>query len=115
MRRTDRWLLAAVLPPVLLLTACAAMPDNGDVAQVNAAERGNDQNLQVRVFPVHPQKNLDPQELLQNFLDATIGDEAGYTTAKEYLTDRVAERWRPEAGVVVLTGNAVGHREPVAA
>ena len=105
LRRTDRWLLAAVLPPVLLLTACAAMPDNGDVAQVNAAERGNDQNLQVRVFPVHPQKNLDPQELLQNFLDATIGDEAGYTTAKEYLTDRVAERWRPEAGVVVLTGN----------
>ncbi|WP_111492384.1 LpqB family beta-propeller domain-containing protein [Peterkaempfera bronchialis] len=108
-RRTDRRRLAAALPValplVLLLAGCAAMPDSGDVSEVNAAERGDDQNLQVRVFPVHPQKGLDPQELLQNFLDATIGDEAGYTTAKEYLTDDQARRWRPEAKVVVLTGN----------
>jgi hypothetical protein len=94
-----------VLPVAVLLAGCAAMPDSGEVSEVNAAEHGDDQNLQVRVFPVHPQKGLDPQELLQNFLDATVGDEAGYTTAKEYLTDDEARRWNPEAKVVVLTGN----------
>lgn len=104
-RRTDRRLVAAALPLAVLLAGCAAMPDSGEVSEVNAAEHADDQNLQVRVFPVHPQKGLDPQELLQNFLDATVGDEAGYTTAKEYLTDEEARRWRPEAKVVVLTGN----------
>ncbi|WP_055587004.1 LpqB family beta-propeller domain-containing protein [Streptacidiphilus griseoplanus] len=104
-RRADRRLIAAALPLAVLLAGCAAMPDNGEVSEVNAAEHGDDQNLQVRVFPVHPQKGLDPQELLQNFLDATVGDEAGYTTAKEYLTEQEAQRWRPEAKVVVLTGN----------
>ncbi|MFF4653532.1 LpqB family beta-propeller domain-containing protein [Streptomyces sp. NPDC001380] len=94
-----------MVPLVLLLAGCAAMPDSGDAAEVNAAEHADDQNLQVRVFPVHPQKGLEPQELLRNFLDATIGDEAGYTTAKEYLTTAEARRWRPEARVVVLTGN----------
>ncbi|MFJ6216360.1 LpqB family beta-propeller domain-containing protein [Streptomyces sp. NPDC092296] len=104
-RRTDRRLLAAALPLTLLLAGCAAMPDSGDVSEVSAAERGDDQNLQVRVFPVHPLKGLDPQELLQNFLDATIGDEAGYDTAKEYLTKEEAAQWRPEAGVSVLADN----------
>ncbi|WP_377271083.1 LpqB family beta-propeller domain-containing protein [Peterkaempfera sp. SMS 1(5)a] len=104
-RKADRRLIAVALPLAALLTGCAAMPDSGEVSEVNAAEHGDDQNLQVRVFPVHPQKGLDPEDLLQNFLDATVGDEAGYTTAKEYLTEQEAQRWRPEAKVVVLTGN----------
>lgn len=93
----------------LLLGGCAAMPDSGPVSKVEFSQGAADKNLQVRVFPVAPNKGEDPRGLLAGFLDASIADEDGYDTAKKYLTEGAHARWNPEAGITVLAGDpAVG-------
>ena len=111
MRRTSRTAdprrtaAAGAVLASLLLGGCAAMPDSGPVGKVEFSQGAADKNLQVRVFPVAPNKGEDPQGLLAGFLDASIADEEGYDTAKKYLTDGARGRWNPEAGITVLGGD----------
>ncbi|MFI6446068.1 LpqB family beta-propeller domain-containing protein [Kitasatospora sp. NPDC050543] len=113
MRRTSRTTdprragLAGAVLASLLAGGCAAMPDSGPVSKVEFSEGAADKNLQVRVFPVGPNKDEDPVRLLAGFLDASIADEEGYGTARKYLTAEAGSRWNPEAGMVVLAADPV--------
>ncbi|MGV9270130.1 LpqB family beta-propeller domain-containing protein [Kitasatospora sp. NPDC003701] len=107
MRRTSRTeprlvAVAGVVLGTLLAGGCAAMPDSGGVSKVELAQDAVDKNLQVRVFPMAPPKGAKPRDLLAGFLDAVTADES-YDTARMYLTDEAAAKWKPDARIQVLS------------
>lgn len=83
-----------------VLTACAGVPTSGPIQQgpVVAAAAG-DQVIRVIARP--PEAGMTPEELVRGFQEATAGADAGYTTAREYLTDDASAAWRPDSGVQV--------------
>ncbi|MEV4561383.1 LpqB family beta-propeller domain-containing protein [Kitasatospora sp. NPDC049285] len=83
-------------------TGCVTMPSGGPPERLEVSQGAAD-GLQVHVYPVapHPGENLG--DLLTGFLDSSNADQANYDTAKQYLTADAAKRWRPDAGVVVLS------------
>ncbi len=103
-RRTHRSRAVAVqlLAVALLLSGCASMPDEGSVDRVDSSHRA-DPDSQVRVFGVSPQKGERPQQIVRGFLEATTSDEATFSTAKKYLTEREAQEWEPFVSTSVLS------------
>ncbi|MFE9428041.1 LpqB family beta-propeller domain-containing protein [Kitasatospora sp. NPDC006697] len=92
---------------VLFAAGCATMPDSGDPeAVVPPQGAGADQGIQVRVVPMPPRDGQNPAEVLQNFLDASIADEANYRTAKQYLTGEALNSWQPDSGTTVVASIA---------
>jgi hypothetical protein len=100
----DRRLLLAAWAGLgtLLVSGCAAMPADGPPQAVNLPQNAGAENLQVRVFPVEPHPGAGPMDVLTGFLDASIADEADFSTALKYLTPDARNRWNPDAGVMVL-------------
>lgn len=94
---------AAVLGCAVLLAGCASMPGSGEVRRIGGEQRA-ESDPQVRVFGIKPQSGEQPLQIVRGFLEATTSDEADYRTAKEYLTDGLAKRWDPFAGITVLSG-----------
>ncbi len=106
MAYADRRVLAkagALLGCTMLLAGCASMPDSSEVNKVGGEPR-LDNDPQVRVFGVQPQKNEKPLQIVQGFLEATTSDEADYQTARKYLTGSAA-KWDPFAGITVVSGS----------
>ncbi|QGV80321.1 LpqB family beta-propeller domain-containing protein [Streptomyces ficellus] len=99
---------AALLGCGLMLAGCASMPDSGDVSQVKASNPGDSQ---VRVYPVTPRENAEPDEIVNGFLEAMTGDDPGYATARTYLTKKAAQEWKPEERTTVLNAAPVGRQE----
>lgn len=99
---------------VVLLAGCASMPDSGDLRGVDSTPR---QDTQVRVFAMPPQDDASPTGIVQGFLEALTSDDPGYATARQYLTDRAAQKWEPEQSTTVLAdgpateGRPAGSRE----
>ncbi|MFE6778864.1 LpqB family beta-propeller domain-containing protein [Streptomyces sp. NPDC057702] len=85
----------------LLLAGCASMPESGDVRQVGSTPRA-DADSPVRVYGVRPGNREGPVELVLGFLEATTSDEAGFETARLYLTKRANADWNPLAETTVL-------------
>ncbi|WP_418961378.1 LpqB family beta-propeller domain-containing protein [Streptomyces tritici] len=75
------------------------MPDQGDVRQVRASNPGDSQ---VRVYAVQPREGAAPDEIVDGFLEAMTSDDAGFATARKYLTKEAALTWRPEERITVL-------------
>lgn len=100
---------AALLGCGVLLAGCGAMPDSGDVSPVKASNPGDSQ---VRVYPVTPRENAEPDEVVNGFLEAMTGDDPGYATARTYLTKKAAREWKPEERTTVLMAAPVSRREP---
>ncbi|GAB2630399.1 LpqB family beta-propeller domain-containing protein [Streptomyces capparidis] len=95
---------ALVLALLLLVSGCASMPGEGAVTKVDESPRA-DTASRVRVFGVRPQNGDSPLQVVRGFLEAVTSDEAGYETARLYLTKERRGRWRPEAGITVLAGS----------
>ncbi|MER7108110.1 LpqB family beta-propeller domain-containing protein [Streptomyces sp. NPDC000229] len=100
---------AALLGCGLLLAGCGSMPDSGDVSPVKASNPGDSQ---VRVYPVTPRENAEPDEIVNGFLEAMTGDDPGFATARTYLTKKAAREWKPEERTTVLMAAPVSRREP---
>ncbi|MFG2332342.1 LpqB family beta-propeller domain-containing protein [Streptomyces sp. NPDC048604] len=75
------------------------MPDRGDVRQVRASNPGDSQ---VRVYAVQPREGAAPDEIVTGFLEAMTSDDAGFATARKYLTKEAALTWKPEERITVL-------------
>ncbi|WP_424213499.1 LpqB family beta-propeller domain-containing protein [Streptomyces sp. BI20] len=102
-RRRLRRVVAAVGGGLALLTtvtSCGSMPDHGDIRAVDAPQ-GVDS--QVRVFGAPPPENAGPQDIVDGFLEAMTSDDPELATARKYLTKGAAEKWRPQAGITVLS------------
>ncbi|MCX4762570.1 LpqB family beta-propeller domain-containing protein [Streptomyces sp. NBC_01275] len=98
-RRTPARAMAYAACGVVLLAGCASMPDNGDLRGVESTPR---QDTQVRVFAMPPRDDAPPSEIVQGFLEALTSDDPRYSTARQYLTPRAAQKWEPERSTTVL-------------
>ena len=98
-RRTPGRAVAYATCGVVLLAGCASMPDSGDLRGVESTPR---QDTQVRVFAMPPRDDAPPSEILQGFLEALTSDDPGFSTARQYLTTRAAQKWEPERLTTVL-------------
>ncbi|MFJ8697099.1 LpqB family beta-propeller domain-containing protein [Streptomyces roseolilacinus] len=105
-RRTARG--AALLGSAALLAGCASMPDSGDVSGVKASRQGDSQ---VRVYPVPPRENAEPDEIVEGFLEAMTGDDPDFATAHKYLTKQAARTWKPEERTTVLSSAPVPRQD----
>lgn len=97
----------ALLGCGVLLAGCGSMPDSGDVSPVKASNPGDSQ---VRVYPVSPRENAEPDEIVNGFLEAMTGDDPGFATARTYLTKKAAGEWKPEESTTVLMAAPVSRR-----
>ncbi|MCM2575756.1 LpqB family beta-propeller domain-containing protein [Streptomyces meridianus] len=93
--------LVVLVCAALFLTGCASMPSGGEVHRIDASPRA-DTDSQVRVFGVPPSRGERPTQIVRGFLEATTSDEARFSTARMYLTERARERWKPFAMTTVL-------------
>ncbi|MFI7297131.1 LpqB family beta-propeller domain-containing protein [Streptomyces sp. NPDC050121] len=91
--------MAYVACGAVLLAGCASMPDSGDLRGVESTPR---QDPQVRVFAMPPPDDAQPQEIVQGFLEALTSDDPSYSTARQYLTNKAAQKWEPERSTTVL-------------
>ncbi|ORT53709.1 LpqB family beta-propeller domain-containing protein [Streptomyces sp. CB03238] len=99
----------ALLGCGVLLAGCGSMPDSGDVSPVKASNPGDSQ---VRVYPVTPREDAEPDEIVNGFLEAMTGDDPGFATARKYLTKKAAREWKPEELTTVLTSAPVSTQPP---
>lgn len=94
--------VAALLALVVSVAGCASIPDSGPVDEVRDVQPKGQQDGHVRVFALPPQDNGDPVTIVDGFLEALTSDEAGFDTARLYLTKKAQETWRPEDRTVVF-------------
>lgn len=99
---------AGVAAGAVLLTACATMPDSGEVRRVDSPPEAESA---VRVFGVSPAKGAQPPQIVWGFLEATTSDEARFATARKYLTGEARRTWDPFAGTTVLSGGPTISRQ----
>lgn len=104
MRRAATVAVAAVvtLAGVVGLGACAQIPTSGPVRVGNADV---EPPVDIALLPQGPSAGVDPQVIVQGFLGATVAASTSpkeFQTAREFLTDDVADKWDPEAAVRVV-------------
>lgn len=93
--------LAVLVCAAMLLAGCASMPSGGEVRRIDASPRA-DADSQVRVFGVPPSRGERPTQIVRGFLEATTSDEAEFTTAGLYLTEKARKTWKPFSRTTVL-------------
>ena len=93
---------AGLLALFAALPGCASIPDSGQVDEVRNVRPNGQPEPHVRVFAQPPQDTEDPATIVDGFLEALTSDEAGFDTARMYLTSKARETWRPGAGTVIF-------------
>jgi hypothetical protein len=86
---------------VALATACAEIPTSGPVVEGEAVP----EQLPVSVgfVPNPPVAGASETDVVQGFLEAMASYEAGYVTAKEFLTPDAASAWEPAAAMTIYS------------
>lgn len=88
---------------VLLLAACATVPDSGSVQQVTRAQAAAaGQNYLLQPITVKPQPGWNPVQIVSGFLGATASFAGDYAAARQYLTRDT--RWHPNGFAAVVIG-----------
>lgn len=85
-----------------LTAGCVNLPASSGVNAVSKqtdAANGSD----VRIWPKGPQRNEDPQAIVEGFLQTAASDPGNLAIAREYLTGE-AQNWDPQK-VVVFSGD----------
>lgn len=100
----SRGLAAAAL--VLLLPACASIPDSGPVRKVegvasSTVEDSVIEQPEVLLLPPEPVPGLSPEEVLRGFLAASAASDDDHALARQYLTPEASAAWDDDAEVVV--------------
>lgn len=100
-----RLLRRGLLPlcAALLLAGCASMPSSGEVRKVSEGQRA-DSDSQVRVFGIAPSPGESASDIVNGFLEATTSSESNFVTAKKYLSKQAKDRWKPNTGITVFSG-----------
>ncbi|MGI5187964.1 LpqB family beta-propeller domain-containing protein [Promicromonospora sp. CA-289599] len=104
MRRTTSVAVAAVaaLACVLGLGACAQIPTSGPV-RVSTADQ--DPQADLALLPQGPTPGAPPNEMVDGFLRAAVAATTSpkeFQTAREFLTEEVADTWDPDESVRVV-------------
>ncbi|MDI6943100.1 LpqB family beta-propeller domain-containing protein [Microbacterium barkeri] len=103
MTRLRRVLAALVLVPALALAACSGLPMSGPVSVGNAPGDVVEDVTGGSYDAESPRPGDSPQEIVDGFLRASISPEQSWATAREYLSDDLADTWNPVASVTIDT------------
>jgi hypothetical protein len=88
----------ALIGALLVLAGCANIPTGGGVSKLTI---GSTHDAPLLSQPEGPVKGASQQEILDGFIKAGRNSKAGYSTAREYLTDKFRSTWNPNAGALV--------------
>lgn len=104
MRKAATIVVAAVvtLTTVVGLGACARIPTSGPVRVSNSDV---EPQADIALLPQGPSLGADPNVIVAGFLSAALAATTSpkeFQTAREFLTDDVAETWDPETSVRVV-------------
>ncbi|HEY4152035.1 MAG TPA: GerMN domain-containing protein, partial [Pseudolysinimonas sp.] len=105
-RRRRALLLApvAVLSAMLLLAGCVNIPKGGGVSNLSIdSSTGGD--APFLSLPDDPVKGASQEQILDGFIKAQRSSQAGYGTAREYLSDDFRSTWNPNAGLLVSSSS----------
>jgi Lipoprotein LpqB beta-propeller domain/Sporulation and spore germination len=103
MSPTRRRLVAivTVIACVLAAAGCVSVPTSGQIEKVEGPQPGcNCVNVEVKP----PGPNDEPMKIVEGYLRATSNYQPNYSVAKQFLTQAAAEKWTPEAGVWIYSG-----------
>ncbi len=94
-------LIAAAV--VALLTGCAQIPTQVDVR--SGPEIANEVEQEFAYYtPSGPVTGSDQQQIVSGFLAAGTGPQGDYSVAREFLSKDFAQRWKPDAAVLIRSG-----------
>lgn len=85
---------------VLLTTACAQLPQGGQVIVGPNIEAGLETDY-LYYSPSGPSDGATQLQILQGFINAGTGPQNDYAVAREFLTSDLATRWQPNNRVIV--------------
>jgi hypothetical protein len=103
---------------LILLAACARIPDEGPVVDGSAPQVGPSA-APFDFSPPGPQRGATPEQVVTGFLTAMQASPLSTEVAREFLTDRAEETWQPESRTVlcaeydVTAAPVVSGRSPV--
>lgn len=96
--------LGLALSSLATLTACAAIPTDGEVnhyadpqATGNSTGTGN--------APEGPAPGARPTEIIEGFLHAGVGVQDDYSVARLFLTEELAQSWKPDERTLVYNSS----------
>lgn len=91
---------------VLLLSACAGIPNSGDVNY--GEEISADTSAQfVRVIARPPSLGMTPEEIVRGFLDASADPSENYGIARQYLDIESSGDWNPLTGIEIYEPSTI--------
>lgn len=96
--------LAVLAAAAVLLSSCAGLPTDGAVnagLDVGAVGGGSD----VIFLPDGPSPGASPAEIVAGFLEAGTSPAGGWAIAQQFLSEDLAQTWRPDASVTVDRGS----------
>jgi Lipoprotein LpqB beta-propeller domain/Sporulation and spore germination len=106
MRNAGLRVLAAAVALVLgglLASACAAIPSSGTVESTPTPQAAGGAVADCCDMIMRgPQPGWSPQQVVENFLQASALVSNDYATAREYLTPEANKAWRPRSPVTIL-------------
>jgi hypothetical protein len=96
-------LLAVVSALTILAGAggCVSVPTSGHVEEAHKAGSVSTERNEIVAKP--PPRDATPREIVDGFLLAMIRYQSNYKTARQYLSSRVRDSWRPEDRTTIYT------------
>lgn len=88
----------------LLLSGCSGIPTSSEVKYGD--DLTTDSSAQfVRVIARPPTVGMNPEELIQGFLDASADPSDDFAIARKYLSAEMATSWEPDSGIEIYDGS----------
>ena len=79
------------------------MPTSGPVEKIEGQQPECTNCINVDVAP--PAFGASPEQIVEGYLRANSNFQPAYAVARQFLTKAAAERWSPEDGVQIYSGN----------
>jgi hypothetical protein len=97
-----RKLLIAGLTVIVMTfgTGCAKLPSDGQVVVGPNIEAGLETDY-LYYSPSGPSDDASQESILQGFINAGTGPQNDYAVAREYLSEELAAKWKPNNRVLV--------------
>ncbi|MGQ0632025.1 MAG: LpqB family beta-propeller domain-containing protein [Sporichthyaceae bacterium] len=103
----------ALAAGLTLLAGCAQIPSRGSPQgqEVTGVSPPAGPNPQVRVLVEGPRAGDNVFAVVSGFLEASGAVEAGFATARKYLTSGASTGWRPESAITIFDHTALELQE----
>jgi Lipoprotein LpqB beta-propeller domain/Sporulation and spore germination len=94
--------LVVFVAAALALTGCVGIPTSGGVQTGPLMDDQLDPEFSV--LPSGPVPGSSQEEILEDFMFALSGPQNDYATARQFLTNSLAQDWDPDASAIIRTG-----------